>query len=452
MFRFIFGEAFLGFLALVAGALTLVPVLFAVSAATNHLLEVAQWTIVALFAVEYAAGLIGARSKPQFVCNPWRIVDAVTIFVPLLTLLPGVSNVFRSSLVLRMVRVLRVVSLGVRASGVMVREERAAAGPTVQAPIQIRIVPDGQEVSPRSATLDEFARWAKQPGEEWCRVTNVGSKDMPRLAAASGISEEFIAAHLMGNSYPHMEAAGPYLSLFVWVPELARHGVIERAGVLLLASRTSVVTFSRRTVTALDQLPRTTEGELRALPFPVRMTHQLLRFVLDSNEKLVARFEQQLGDLEDLPVRESRPQFFERTFRLKKELSAAQSDLWRLRGVLKELCDGRVKLPGQNGQQPLLHDLEERAEYLYETVNNIREGVLSLIELHLNVVSFEMNRVMRVLAVVSVLGLIPAVVGGLFGMNLKDNPWPFTLPQVTFGVCFTMLASLYLFVVKGWLR
>ena len=44
-----------------------------------------------------------------------------------------------------------------------------------------------------------------------------------------------------------------------------------------------------------------------------------------------------------------------------------------------------------------------------------------------------MNRVMRVLAVVSVLGLIPAVVGGLLGMNLADNPWPVTLPQVTFA-------------------
>ena len=34
---------------------------------------------------------------------------------------------------------------------------------------------------------------------------------------------------------------------------------------------------------------------------------------------------------------------------------------------------------------------------------------------------------------VSVLGLIPAVIGGLFGMNLIDNPWPITLPQVAWA-------------------
>jgi Mg2+ and Co2+ transporter CorA len=112
-----------------------------------------------------------------------------------------------------------------------------------------------------------------------------------------------------------------------------------------------------------------------------------------------------------------------------------------------------VKLPGNGGGEIVfLRDLAETADYLYETVNNVREGVLSLIELHLNVVSFEMNRVMRVLAVVSVLGLIPAVIGGLFGMNLRDNPWPFTLPQVTFAVGSAMVTCLYFFVAKGWLR
>ncbi|MPM82491.1 Cobalt/magnesium transport protein CorA [bioreactor metagenome] len=120
--------------------------------------------------------------------------------------------------------------------------------------------------------------------------------------------------------------------------------------------------------------------------------------------------------------------------------------------MLRELAEGRSKLPGSSVQVPFFRDLSERADYLYETVNNIREGVLSLIELHLNVVSFEMNRVMRVLAVVSVLGLIPAVIGGLFGMNLADNPWPFTLPQVTFAVGTGMVTCLYFFVMKGWLR
>jgi Mg2+ and Co2+ transporter CorA len=73
-------------------------------------------------------------------------------------------------------------------------------------------------------------------------------------------------------------------------------------------------------------------------------------------------------------------------------------------------------------------------------------------DLHMNVASFEMNKGMRLLAILSALGLLPAVVGGLLGMNLVGNPWPATLPQVAFGVFWGMALALYIFFIKGWIR
>jgi Mg2+ and Co2+ transporter CorA len=152
-------------------------------------------------------------------------------------------------------------------------------------------------------------------------------------------------------------------------------------------------------------------------------------------------------------VRDSRTEFFEHTFRLKKDLSAAQGDLWRLKSLLTELSETPTRLPGVGpGIAAEFHRMADDAAYLYEAIVSLREDVLSLIDLHINVVSFGMNRVMRVLAVISALGLIPSVVGGLLGMNVAGNPWAVTLPQVAFGICFGMVLSLYLFFVKGWLR
>ena len=59
---------------------------------------------------------------------------------------------------------------------------------------------------------------------------------------------------------------------------------------------------------------------------------------------------------------------------------------------------------------------------------------------------------MRVLAVVSAMGLVPTIVGGLLGMNVVGNPWPVTLAQVAFGVATGMVLLLYVFFVWGWLR
>ncbi len=453
LLRFVLGEPFLGFLAIVAAGLTAVPLLFKISTQTDALLEGAQWVIIFLFAVEYGFGLASAESKKRFVLNPWRIVDLATIVIPLASFIPGASELLRSSPVLRLTRLARLLSLGMRASGVMVREAKAVAAAAKPAPVQVHMLPGLGAAAPRLTTWEEFARWAKQPQAGWYSVANVGEHNLAELELATGIPADYISSHLFGTSYPHLEKTERFISLFVWVPEISAADTTDRNGVLLFANAHGVLTFSRRPAHLLERIARAEQSELEEVAFPARMTCQFLKVLLEANENLVGRFEQKLRLLEELPVRESRPQFFEETFRLKKELSAAQSDLWRLRGVLRDLAEARVKFPGE-GAAPtaFLGTLAERADYLYETVNNVREGVLSLIELHLNVVSFEMNRVMRVLAVVSVLGLIPAVVGGLFGMNLADNPWPVTLPQVTFAVGMAMVTCLYFFVVKGWLR
>lgn len=131
----------------------------------------------------------------------------------------------------------------------------------------------------------------------------------------------------------------------------------------------------------------------------------------------------------------------------------ARGDLWRLRSLLEMLGDGRRTLPGLDEEgRRLAGRLAEEADFLYETVDNLRESVLSLIDLHINVAAHDTNRFMRLVAIASTLGLIPAIAGGLLGMNLLDSPWPVTLGQVAFATLVLILAVLYAFLAKGWLR
>jgi len=96
--------------------------------------------------------------------------------------------------------------------------------------------------------------------------------------------------------------------------------------------------------------------------------------------------------------------------------------------------------------------LRDEAEYLHETLGQVRDILISLIELHINSVSYDMNRVMKVLAVITSLSLIPAVIGGLLGENLADSPYQLTIFEVTFLVLALMLLGLYAYWRKGWLR
>src|SRR3982751_3860707 len=128
-------EAVMGFLALAALAAGLAPVLFALAPRLDGVLAVAEWLIIAIFAAEYFVNFALAHDRRRFVLNPWRILDAIIILAPLVSLLPAAPEFARSSPVLRVLRLARVILFGARArrglspGADMGIEEKAPAGP-----------------------------------------------------------------------------------------------------------------------------------------------------------------------------------------------------------------------------------------------------------------------------------------------------------------------------------
>jgi Mg2+ and Co2+ transporter CorA len=447
------GEAFLGFLAIVALGLTLFPMLFPLGARTVAGIEAAQWAIIGWFAVEFVVAFVAARDKSAFSRSPWRWLDFATILIALASLLPSASAALRSSPILRLARIGRLLSLGVRASGLTTRRRLLrVAAEKARGPAQVLLVDEEPGATPQPADLDELLAWLTSNEERWYHVTNPGADELRRIGAKAGLPQGFLEAQLSGANYPHWAHAGSLTGIFLWVPDFDEHRRVDPHGMFFLPIGAGVLSLSRRKLHAIARMDSPRRLDARQ-PFAARVMTIVLERVVQGNQDLAGRCEQRLRELEEVPVRESRPEFFERAFVLKKELSAAQADLWRLKGIVDDLTTGRVSFAGiRAAEDETSQRIAGDVHYLYETLVNIREEVLSVIELHLNVVSFEMNRVMRVLAVVSVLGLIPAVIGGLLGMNLVDNPWPFTLPQIAFVVLFAMVLGLYFFLVKGWLR
>ena len=193
-----------------------------------------------------------------------------------------------------------------------------------------------------------------------------------------------------------------------------------------------------------------TRAMLPGFPFPVRIVCALLAVVRDRNLFVAQRFDAEVRRLEAL---EGGNLFLRETFRLRREFSKAALDLWHVKGIVRALADGKTKLRGINlKDEKYLDDLLAETESLFETISKGKEEVKTLIELHINFKSFEMNAFLKLLAIVSFLGLIPSVAGGLLGMNVAGNPWPITLGQVAFGVAMGMATILYVFAVKGWLK
>ena len=439
------GEALMGFLALAALGTGLAPFLFSLTPAAESAIDAAEWVIVGLFALEYAVHLAVASDRAAYLRDPWRMLDAAIVLGSLASLLPSISDAARTMPALRILRLFRVLLFGVRAGHGVSSPALRPARSLPEGPPRVTRLASGSEAIVAGEWTD-LLRWAASPTSEWIHASNLAPQRLREAAEAAGVPHVMVEAARNESSYPRLESEKRWSSLTISVPSSS--DLASRDPVLLLLTEDDVLSLAVHPL-ELEKPP----APLGTLPWGPRCALDVVRRVLERNEELAGRLERELRELEALPADESPERFFESTFRLKRALSVAKGDLWRLRGLLQMLAEGRRTLPGigEEGRAAAAR-LAEEADYLYETIDNTRESVLSLIDLHINVAAHDTNRFMRLVAIVSTLGLIPAVTGGLMGMNLADSPWPVTLGQVAFGTLILILGVLYAFLAKGWLR
>jgi len=448
-------EPVMGFLALLALGVNLGPELFAMPPAMEWACEVASLLIVLLFAVEYATNLALANDRRAFALNPWHILDAAIVLGGLVSLLPSASPIARTSPALRILQLFRAVFFGARVGrGLRPSLAQAALRPTPLGPPRVSALRPGDAQS-HAGEWSEFLQRAAsrtregspaRPSSSWLHASNLSREHLQKLAAAAGIPHVMMEAALHESSYPRLES-GPYWSILtVSVPKWGQ--VTAREPVLLLISEHELLSLAAHPLGS--QQPPTA---FETLPWGPRCTLHVIRHVLTCHEDMAGELERATRELEELPADESPESFFEKTFRLKRTLSSTKGDLWRLHALLEMLANGRRSLPALGAsEREAVGELGEEADFLYETADDIRESVLSLIDLHIDIATHDTNRFMRLLAAVTAIALIPTVIGGLLGMNLRGAPWTVTLAQVAFVTLLLMLGVLYAFMAKGWLR
>jgi Mg2+ and Co2+ transporter CorA len=447
-------DGFLGFLALASLFLLFTPSVFMLTPAGANALAVAEHAIVALFAVEYLAGFAAAAHKREFVLNRWRLLDALIIVAGLVPLLPAGPEFLRSSPILRLARLGRVALLGTR-SGLALSSARESPEQTVvaaRADLQILAL-DPSGMSFDALPWDEGIKRIGTDEPDWLFVSGITEAGLGPIAAALGVPEQAMSG-LFRSSVPRFGRLERFSTLFVRYPlPLGPDGRLRRTPVLLVGSADNIVVLSRESTDLAQRVESSLADLGRELPRMVRATVALLSAIIRANTEIVESFESSLLTLELEQSSLKNEEFLKRTFDLRTDILRVRSSVQHIRGALRTLGRGALTLGMlEDKDRALFRLLAEDASDLYDAVEDLRDSLQALVDLRLNVSSFQMNQVMRLLALLTALALIPATAGGLLGMNLTDAPWAGTLSQVTFGVAAGMALSLYIFIIRGWLR
>jgi Mg2+ and Co2+ transporter CorA len=418
-----------------------------------------DYTILAVFIVEYISKAALAQDIRRHVLNPWRVLDLLVILLPFFDLLQFVGGFARWSPILRLLRITRLIAVGGRAVSKMKQKTAIFTETPVAPPMTIRVVDGTLENVQQDVPLGSVGEYLESRAHTWINISSVSDTDFNELSKALKIPSLVLESELVEESYPRIDYFENHSMIFARIANItmlekgSRRMVVNRFGLLVICWGDNIITLSKANNNFFsDMLEKAEKYHTADEPLVVSVLYTILKYTLEKDKLIIRALEQEILKLESIPLKERPSDFLENTFHLKKEVNQLVPSLLHKREITSMITSKRVPLEGFVEKHERLFDiLTDEATYLQETAENARENLLSLIDLYINTTSFELNKVMRIIAVITCLGIIPAL-GGLFGSNILGNPWPIELWQL-FGIIVVLeLILAWVFYRLGWLK
>jgi Mg2+ and Co2+ transporter CorA len=438
------------------------PLVLKLPPAVDTFFGFVDYVILGIFVIEYFSKLFLAKDRWKHFINPWHLLDLLIVAVPVINFLPFVSHGLGvSSPLLRLLRIVRILAVGGRTLDR--RAQLAAQEPVSEdlhkEPLCIQVM-DGQLANKyEQVAVDSLQKYLASPSHTWVNISCVSDEDLDQISEVMNIPRIIMESELVEDSYPRVDYFGQYSLIFARVADLqlsivrAARLSIERTGLLIVCQGPNIITISRKKTDLFNQIiEQARKVHSPEDPVVVTILYTILKHILGNDRQIIRALEKELMFLEGTPLKKRSDEFFEATFFLRKEVNQLVPSLLHLKEILSVITSKRLPLEGFTEKHEKIFDiLTDEATYLHETSSTARDNLQSLVDLYINTTSFETNKVMRVIAVITSLGIIPAVMG-LLGSNLLGNPWDIQLWQVFSILGVLMLAMGWVFYRLGWLK
>ncbi len=164
-------------------------------------------------------------------------------------------------------------------------------------------------------------------------------------------------------------------------------------------------------------------------------------FLLEDVEEVISQLEEELLDSSDDTIRE-------RIHHIKRTLIGARKSITPLREAINRFAKSENDII-QEGTKLFIRDLYDHAIQVMDMVENYRDMLNGLQDLHLSEISYKMNQVMQVLTIITTVFVPLSFLVGLYGMNF-DN-----MPELHYKYGYFMLWGFMLIIALGllvWFR
>jgi magnesium transporter len=180
--------------------------------------------------------------------------------------------------------------------------------------------------------------------------------------------------------------------------------------------------------------------------------YRLLDITVDSYFDLLEKIGNTLETLENKILVKPENSLLTEIQATKKDLMVIRRNIYPMRDLLNRLISSDHPLIDQQTIK-YFRDVQDHTIQIIETVETFREMNISLKDAYLNTLSHEMNKIMKVLTIISTLFIPLTFIAGVYGMNFRHMPeleWTHGY-SMAWGIMVSVGVSLiFWFRRKGW--
>ena len=197
--------------------------------------------------------------------------------------------------------------------------------------------------------------------------------------------------------------------------------IITQVGIVIM--KNILLTFQELSRGAFDSIRKKileNTGEIRKMETDY-IAYLIIDKIVDEYFNSINHLEEHIENLEDRATRTSDDTYIEEIQETKKYLLLVKKAILPLKNNL--LLISRQESFFQTGEiKPFLQDLIENLDHAVTQVEHYREWLSSIMEVNLSVLSYQLNKVMKVLAMISAIFIPLSFIAGIYGMNFEFMP------------------------------
>lgn len=308
------------------------------------------------------------------------------------------------------------------------------AGPT--GPVRLRVIDyDASRFAERMVDdVEDLAPYKDSETVTWINVDGVHDTDViGRLGALFGIHPLTLEDIVSTNQRAKLEEYPTYVYIVVQMTHYDRETAeLRNEQVSLVFGRGFLISFQEAiegdVFEPVRQRLRDHRGRIR-LTGADFLAYSLIDLVVDHYMVILEDVGERIERLEDDVTTTPHPDIMQEINRFRHNVMRLRRTIWPLRDVISAVQ--RSELPYISPETDVfLRDVYDHAIRTVEIIETTREMLASLTDLHVSALSFRMNEIMKLLAIIATFFLPLTFLAGVFGMNFNPDASPLNMPEL----------------------